>query len=56
MFRPDLDHLVDTMRWVADNYDSAQEFAHAQVPKIKAEYDWDTLTAEAFSGLEKRLS
>lgn len=55
MLRPKADDVIDQMRWVADNYDEAHSFAMAQTPGIQKEYDWDTLTSNAFAGLEKRL-
>lgn len=55
MLAPSQEGIRKSLRWVAENYDSAHEFALAQVPGIQAKYDWDRLTAEAFSALEKRL-
>jgi hypothetical protein len=55
MFRPHFDELVDLMRYAADNYEEAQDFAHSQVPAIQAEYDWDFLTKNTFDSLEKRI-
>lgn len=55
MLRPKFDELVDMLRWVADNYEQAAAFAHAQVPGIQKEYDWDNLTRSAFESLESRL-
>jgi len=43
------------MRWVVDNYETASEFAMKTAPAIHSEYDWDSLTAAAFSALEDRL-
>lgn len=55
MLRPSFDDLVDRMRWVADNYDDAHQFALSQTGAVQDEYDWDSLTREAFDNLEKRL-
>lgn len=55
MLRPKFDELVDKMRWAADNYDQAQDFAMGQVAGIQTEYDWDNLTKVAFENLESRL-
>jgi hypothetical protein len=44
------------MRWVVDNYDSAQEFAHSQIPAITAEYDWLRQTEETFNALQGRIN
>jgi glycosyltransferase involved in cell wall biosynthesis len=56
MFAPSEDAMIDRMRWVADNYDPAVEFAMEQTGNIAAEYDWLTLTDEAFSALQERLN
>lgn len=55
MFYPKLDDIVDRMRWVVDNYSTAQDFAMEQVPKIREEYDWDRLTKKTFDDLELRI-
>ena len=55
MFKPNFDDIVDRMRWVVDNYDAAHTRALSLTDKIQSEYDWDSLTSEAFSSLEKRL-
>lgn len=55
MFRPDFDDLVDKFRWIADNYETAKDFAMQQTAQIKKEYDWDTLTKQTFDALENRL-
>lgn len=55
MFMPKMDEVVDRMRWVADNYEDAHRFALDQSEKVRADYDWDDLTKNTFSRLEKRL-
>lgn len=55
MFKPDLDDLVDKMRYAVDNYDSVHARAQAVAPKIHEEYAWDTVTKSSFELLEKRL-
>jgi glycosyltransferase involved in cell wall biosynthesis len=56
MFSPSIDDTIDHMRWVVDNYDSAQEFAHSQIPAITAEYDWLRQTEETFNALQGRIN
>lgn len=55
MFKPDLDDLVDKMRHIADNYEHQSHVARALAPEIHKDYDWLSLTREAFKSLEKRL-
>lgn len=55
MFQPHNKDMQDAMRYVVENYDEAQNFAHAQVAPIKSRYDWDTLTKQVFDGLETRI-
>lgn len=55
MLRPKFDEIVDQLRWVADNYEQAHTFAQEQTDKIYVEYDWDTLTKDAFEKLASRL-
>jgi len=55
LFQPDFDDLVDKLRYIVDNYDECHSFAQETAPKIHREYDWDSLTHETFSKLEKRL-
>lgn len=56
MFKPKLDDLVDSMRYVYSNYSTAQDFAHSQVSGITEKYDWNALTKKMFEDLEKRMS
>ena len=56
MFRPDFDTMIDIMRYSVDNYEKIHDFAQAQVENIQKEYDWISLTRDAFDGLENRLS
>jgi glycosyltransferase involved in cell wall biosynthesis len=55
MFAPNQDDLVDKMRWVVDNYESASEYALDTAPHVLGIYDWDKLTDRAFRDLEHRL-
>lgn len=56
MFRVNQDDLVDRMRWIVDNYDTARTFATAQTEAISRDYDWDNVTKNTFDLLEKRLA
>lgn len=55
MFHPRFNDIVEHMRWVVENYDEAHTTAMQRTKEIAVHYDWDTLTAEAFGRLEKRL-
>lgn len=55
IWRPNFHELVDRMRFAADNYDSVRDEACSKAPRIHELYDWDTITAEVFEGLERRL-
>lgn len=52
---PNFEELVEAMKKVHENYDMYHEHALEQVPKIKEEYNWVTLTEDVFKKLEKRL-
>lgn len=55
MFQPNVDDLIDRMRYTYDNYYSVRDSALSRVDEITAYYDWHRLTKEAFSALEERL-
>lgn len=55
MLKPNLDSVIDAMRFSYQNYDKVHEDALNKVAEITAYYDWDRLTKEAFENLEKRL-
>lgn len=55
MLKPDVDEIVDRLRYVYDNFDSSSEWAIANVPRVTEKYSWDDLTEQAFTALEKRL-
>lgn len=55
MLAPRVDDLVDHLRWVYDNYDQAKAFAMGQTENIAKEYDWISLTRDAFDSLQNRL-
>lgn len=55
VLRPNMDDVVDHMRFAVDNYDSVRDFAIQNALKVHEKYDWDSITADVFSALEKRL-
>ena len=55
MYQPNVDHLIEIMRHVYDNYQSYSESTFLQAPAVHRRYDWDLLTDNAFLALEKRL-
>lgn len=55
MLQPNLDSLIESMRYAYENYDTVQAAAHERIDNILAYYDWDRLTKETFEELEKRL-
>ncbi len=55
MICPDLDEIIDRLRYSYNNYDSVHRYSQSIVPSIKAYYDWDTLTDDAFGALKNRL-
>lgn len=55
MFKPNVDALVESMRHIADNYESHATMAMNVSRVVRRDYDWVSLTKEAFECLEKRL-
>lgn len=55
MLRPDMDDLIDAMRYTYEHYDDVTADAHARIDELTAYYDWDRLTKITFDELEKRL-
>jgi glycosyltransferase involved in cell wall biosynthesis len=55
MFEPNEDDIVDRLRWVVENYDSARDFACENAFKVHEHYDWKDLTKNMFDDLEQRL-
>jgi glycosyltransferase involved in cell wall biosynthesis len=55
MMKPNLDDVVDRMRYVVDNYDVCSDYAYYQAENIHRAYDWDTITAKVFGDLEHRI-
>lgn len=55
MLRPDADEVIAALRYAADNYEQVRDFACSNAFEIHKEYDWNTLTKQAFEALENRL-
>lgn len=55
MWRPNTDDLAAAMRYAYENYDECVAYALSRTDEIRAHYDWDRLTDEAFKNLESRL-
>lgn len=55
MLEPKRDDVIDALRYAANNYSEVRDFACSNAFEIHKEYDWNHLTKEAFSALEKRL-
>lgn len=55
MFKPDVDDVVDKMRYVYENYDAAASWSYNKVDRLVEHYDWNRLTKTTFEDLEKRL-
>ena len=45
-WEPDLDEMVDAMRWIYDHYDAACEKAHASADVVSREWTWDHTAAQ----------
>jgi glycosyltransferase involved in cell wall biosynthesis len=56
ILRPSFDDVIDRMRYVVDNYDTARDRACETAIDVHKAYDWDTITKGVFEALEKRLS
>lgn len=56
MLRPDVDEVIDRMRYAADNYDKVRDFATGQARAVHEYYDWNRITKETFTALENRLN
>lgn len=55
MLKPNLDDVIDAMRFAYENYDEIECFAHQRTLEIAEHYSWDRLTRETFEALEKRI-
>lgn len=55
MWKPNVADLVSAMHYAYENYDDCVAYAMEQTDEIRAYYDWDRLTEEAFENLKMRL-
>lgn len=55
MWEPNLDSLIDAMRYAYNNYDEVNTSARNGIKALTEHYSWDRFTDEAFSALAKRL-
>jgi len=56
VFEPSYQHLVETMKDVANNFKAYSGYYYAQSTKIHEEYDWLQLTNKAFEDIFKKFS
>lgn len=49
---PDVDQLVDKLRYCADNVDALHQQFYRQAFDVHTEYDWEELTKNAFENVE----
>jgi glycosyltransferase involved in cell wall biosynthesis len=55
MLKPNMDEVIDRMRYAYNNYSQVTDFSYGIVTKLTEYYNWDRLTKEAFDALESRL-
>lgn len=55
-FQPDFDQLVETYRYIADNYDTVSKQAYNRAPIVHDAYDWNNLTKNAFAHIVEKFS
>jgi glycosyltransferase involved in cell wall biosynthesis len=55
MFRPSRESMTQAMHYVYENYDECVAYALSRTDEIRAHYDWNRLTKEAFENLKMRL-
>lgn len=55
-FEPDFDQLVETYRYVSDNYDVVSKQAFNRAPIVHDKYDWKNLTEGAFEHIVETFS
>lgn len=48
MFEPSYDNVVESMRWVADNFETAAGIAYKNSYLLEKEYDWTNITQKVF--------
>lgn len=55
MLKPDMDSLIDAMRYAYDNYAEVEQSARDRVSQITSVYSWEKMTENMFKNLENRL-
>lgn len=56
VYEPSFEHLVEMYRHVYDNFEQLSIDAFDRSEKIRADYDWDTLTSSAFQEIVIKFS
>lgn len=56
MMKPNLDEVVEAMRYVDANYEECVDFAMKKAQEVHIHYDWDNITSRVFSDLQRRLN
>jgi glycosyltransferase involved in cell wall biosynthesis len=56
MFKPDLDDLVEKMRYTVDHYEDELKIAQGASTTVQEHYNWKILTSDAFKKLEDRVA
>lgn len=54
MYEPSMDHLVELYRYTYENYEELSKKFYDNSDRVHSEYNWDTLTQNAFEHLENR--
>ena len=54
MYEPNIDHLVELYRKIYDNYSELSDTFYRNSERVHSEYNWDTLTKNAFEHLENK--
>lgn len=55
MYQPNIDDLIDKMRYAVSNYEDVHIKAQETAPLIHEAYAWDAITKKTFEALEDRL-
>ena len=55
MYQPDVEHLVELYRYTYENYAALSKIHFDNAEDVHSEYNWDTLTENAFKHLENKF-
>lgn len=55
MYKPNYEHLVQTINYVEKNIEGLLPYYYEQAPKIHEEYNWDKIVTEFISSVATRL-